>query len=86
MAVPADRPFAIPAPDVVGVYVVALFDADSNGQTNPGDALGFYGVSDLIADKPKAILLTPGTVTKDVNIAATAVMGEDGKLKALGPQ
>lgn len=86
VAVPPDRPFTIAAPDVVGVYIVALFDADDNGQTTAGDAIGFYGVSDLTSSgRPKPLLLAPGTVIKDVNIAASARMGEDGKLKALPP-
>jgi hypothetical protein len=83
-AVPPNRPFAIPAPDVVGVYVVALFDADGNGQSSPGDALGFYGVTDLMAGgRPKAVVLAPGAIAEGVDVTATALMGEDGRLKAL---
>ncbi len=84
-AVPVDRdrPFAIVVPPVVGVYVMAIFDADNNSLVSPGDSVGFYGVSNLLADKPKPVLLTPATVVKNINIAACAVMDDAGKLKTI---
>ncbi len=81
--VESDRPFAVAVPPVVGVYVMAIFDADNNGLVSPGDSVGFYGVTDLLADKPRPVLLTPATVVKDINIAACAVMDDAGKLKTI---
>lgn len=83
ISVDRDRPFAIAAPPVVGVYVMAVFDADNNGQVSPGDSVGFYGVSDLLADTPTPVLLTPATVMKNINIAACAVMDDSGRLKTI---
>ncbi|MGC9320252.1 MAG: hypothetical protein ACP5KN_19620 [Armatimonadota bacterium] len=67
-------------------YLRATVDQQSDDSLGPGDMLGFYGVSDLMAEeRPQALSMTPHALITDVTIPITARINEEGRLTAYQP-
>ena len=66
-------------------YVRVVVDANANGRLDAGDGIGFYGVDDM-ADpdqKPLPFVVDPDEFALHIRVPVSAVVGEEGGLKAI---
>ena len=66
-------------------YLMAVVDDNGDGKVNAGDGLGFYGVAKLgeAGQEPKPLKVSADAMVSDVAIPIVAVLGDDGKPKAI---
>jgi len=66
-------------------YLMAVVDDNGDGKVNAGDGLGFYGVTKLgeTGQEPKPLKVSADAMVSDVVIPIIAVLGDDGKPKAI---
>ena len=76
--------FAIVA-DPGTYYACVTVDVDGDGKFGPGDAVGYYGVTDMTdaSQRPLPIALGPGHATPHLVIAVSAVLTQERKLQAV---
>lgn len=80
VAADAQGSFLAVAPPAI-YYLRATVGHDSGGGLEPGDLLGFHGVTDLLGgDTPQPLDLPPGALRTDLAIAITARLDETGRL------
>ena len=61
-------------------YVMAVVDVNGNGQADPGDGFGFYGVNDLSpASRPQPLVVREDAINAG-RITILMTIGEDGRL------
>ncbi len=61
-------------------YVMAVVDANGNGQADPGDGFGFYGVTDLSPESRPQPLVVRDDAINAGRITILMTIGEDGRL------
>jgi uncharacterized protein (DUF2141 family) len=67
-------------------YLTAMVDENGDGKLGPGDAIGFYGVSDLASGKaPPPVAVSPGSIVTGLTIPITIRISDDGKAVPIQP-
>jgi len=66
-------------------YACVTVDVDGNGAFGPGDGIGYCGVTDMTdaAQRPQPITVGPEHGTPHITIAVSAVLTDEGKLRAV---
>ncbi len=66
-------------------YACVTVDVDSDGKFGPGDAVGYYGVTDMTdaSQRPKPVRVVGDADPPHLTIAVSAVMTDAGKLRAV---
>jgi len=64
-------------------YVRVTIDREADGELGAGDMMGFFGVADLLGgDEPAAVEVAQDTLRTGLDIAISARIDEDGRLRA----
>ena len=66
-------------------YVCVIVDNDGDGKFGPGDAIGYYGVTDMTdaGQRPRPVTIGPERDTPHMVIPVSAVLTAEGRLRAV---